>query len=287
MKTPKVSIIMPAYNTEKYIGEAIESILNQTFQDFEFIILNDGSTDKTPEIIEAYAKKDKRIKFINNKKNQGFIASLNECLDVAKGEYIAKMDSDDISLPERIKKQVEYLDAHPEAGMVGCGYQIFDKEDVVRIFSSHIKFFDLYIGCQVSIVMFRKTIIDNNKLRFRSEYLHAEDYDFYSRFIRYGEIHNLQEVLYHYRWHGNNVSFKYLDIQLKNSDKIRQNMLDFLTDDPALQQKILEIINPAQTKSITKYYLFNLIPFLKIKKKGNKTKYYLFSFIPILKRKEK
>ena len=95
-KQIKVSVLMPAYNVEKYVGEAIESILNQTFKDFEFIIINDGSTDNTPKIIKEYAKKDKRIKFIDNKKNKGFIASLNECLDNATGEYVAKMDSDDI-----------------------------------------------------------------------------------------------------------------------------------------------------------------------------------------------
>ena len=118
---------MPACNVEKYIGEAIESILNQTFTDFEFIILNDGSTDNTAKIIKDYAKKDKRIKFINNKTNKGFVASLNKCFDVAVGKYIAKMDSDDISLPQRLEKQVEYLDNNPDCGMIGCGFRAFDR----------------------------------------------------------------------------------------------------------------------------------------------------------------
>ena len=105
---PKVSVLMPAYNSEKYIAEAIESILNQTFSDFEFIIINDGSTDKTAEIVNGYARADKRIKFINNKKNQGLIAVLNQGLDLCRGEYIARMDSDDIAINDRLEK-LDYL----------------------------------------------------------------------------------------------------------------------------------------------------------------------------------
>ena len=99
---PKVSVLMPAYNSEKYIAEAIETILNQTFSDFEFIIINDGSTDKTAEIVNGYARADKRIKFINNNKNQGLIAVLNQGLDLCRGEYIARMDSDDIAINDRL-----------------------------------------------------------------------------------------------------------------------------------------------------------------------------------------
>jgi glycosyltransferase involved in cell wall biosynthesis len=102
MKTPRISVVMPAYNSERYIGEAIESILNQTFTDFEFIIINDGSMDDTAKIVLQYANKDKRIKFINNKDNRGIVSVLNQGLDLAKGEYIARMDSDDISLPTRL-----------------------------------------------------------------------------------------------------------------------------------------------------------------------------------------
>ena len=286
MKNPKVSVIMPAYNSEKYVGEAIESILKQTFADFELIVLNDGSTDKTPDIIKKYAQKDKRIKFIDNSKNQGFIKSLNQCLDVATGEYIAKMDSDDISLPNRLEKQVKYLDEHPDVGLVGGSYQVFGQREATITFPKVIKFLDLQRWCCTSMFMLRKSIIDQNNLRFRLEYLHAEDYDFYCRFIRYAAIHNIEDVLCLYRWHGENVSNKYNEIQLRNSDKIRQEMLDFLTSDLLLQKKINEVLLPQNRTHKAKYYLFSFIPLLRIKQKGNKTKYYLFSFIPILKRKE-
>ena len=122
---PKVSVLMPAYNSEAFVAEAIESILNQTYTDFEFIIINDGSTDKTAEIIDEYAKNDSRIKFINNHKNQGLIAVLNQGLDLCTGEYVARMDSDDISMPQRFEKQVQYMDEHQEVGILGTWIDFF------------------------------------------------------------------------------------------------------------------------------------------------------------------
>lgn len=241
MKSPKVSVIMPAYNSAQYIAEAIESILNQTFTDFEFIIINDGSTDDTAKIIKEYANKDHRIKFINHKKNKGFIGCLNECLDIASGEYIAKMDSDDISLPQRLEKQVKYLAEHPSVGMVGCGYRAFDQADFECVHPAYVGYIDLIKSCATTIVLFRKSIIDVFNLRFNPDFYCAEDYDFYSRFIRYADIHNLQEVLYLYRWHGENTSIKKNKIQQDNSDIVRQNILNMMSGDKEMQNNLLDL----------------------------------------------
>ena len=241
MKSPKVSVIMPSYNSAQYITEAIESILNQTFTDFEFIIINDGSTDDTAKIIKEYANKDHRIKFINHKKNKGFIGCLNECLDIASGEYIAKMDSDDISLPQRLEKQVKYLDEHPSVGMVGCGYRAFDHADFEYINPAYVGYIDLIKGCATTVVLFRKSIIDVFNLRFNPDFYCAEDYDFYSRFIRYADIHNLQEVLYLYRWHGENTSIKKNKIQQDNSDVVRQNILNIMSVNTMIQKYVLNV----------------------------------------------
>ena len=288
MKTPKVSVIMPAYNVEKYIEEAIESILGQSFKDYEFVILNDGSTDNTAEIIQKYANKDNRIKFINNKKNKGFIDSLNECLDVAQGEYIAKMDSDDISLPMRLEKQVMYLDTHPDVGLVGVGFKTFGETDTEVIHPEVVGLADFLRNCCTTIFMLRKEIIDKNNIRFSPDCLYVEDYDFYVRFIRFSAIHNLQEILYLYRWHGNNISITQSKVQLENANKIRKNILNFLSNSQDIQKKIDLVINPPPIKvSKTKYYLFGFIPFLKIKQNGNKAKYYLFDVVPLLRKKIK
>jgi glycosyltransferase involved in cell wall biosynthesis len=106
----KISILMPVYNGEKYLREAIDSILNQTFTDFEFLIVDDGSTDNSVEIINSY--QNSRINLVKNDKNEGLVYTLNRGLSLAKGEYIARMDCDDISLPERLKKQIDFLDSN-------------------------------------------------------------------------------------------------------------------------------------------------------------------------------
>src|SRR5688500_15226048 len=125
---PAISVVMSAYNSDKYIAKAIESILNQTFKDFEFIIINDGSKDESLKIIKRYGKKDKRIVLIDNKKNLGLIKSLNKGLKIAKGKYIARMDSDDIAMPQRFKIQLDYLDKNRNIFLVGTSFEQIDKE---------------------------------------------------------------------------------------------------------------------------------------------------------------
>lgn len=283
---PKVSVLMPVYNTkEEYLREAIESILNQTFTDFEFIILNDGSTDENVEkVIKSYD--DKRIKFINNTNNQGFIGSLNQCLDVAQGEYIAKMDSDDISLSERLEKQVQYLDNHSEIGLVGCGYKAFDKNNFSKIHPAKICLLDLLTGCCTTIFLLRKSIIDKHNLRFRKEYIHAEDYDFYARFARFSQIENIQEVLYLYRWHGENISITKAQEQLESSNKVRQDILDFLTDDKNLQQEIMNLVCQPLINQKLKYTFWQKIFSLRNQKINGKKQKILMIFGVKIKLKE-
>ena len=271
---PRVSVIMPAYNVEKYIGEAIESILNQTFKDFEFIIINDGSTDNTANIIKQYAKKDKRIKFIDNKDNRGFIARLNDCLNIAKGEYIAKMDSDDISLPTRLEKQVEFLDKHPDYGMVGCWLKAFQSDSFTRYYPSEVRITDFLFGCKTTIFLARRSIIEQHHLRFDKNYFAAEDMEFYSRFARYAKIHNLQEVLYLYRIHDQSVSVAKHEAQVQTSAKIQQDIADFLFGDPLLIDKFTKLF---------RYIRIFGIPIIKIKTYNfYRSKYYLFGFLPLV-----
>ena len=120
----KLTVLMPVYNAEKYLKPALESILNQTYKDFEFLIIDDGSTDKSLEIIKSY--NDSRIRLIGHEQNQKLIATLNEGIKLAQGEYIARMDADDISAPERLQKQMEFLEKHPATVVLGCDFQIID-----------------------------------------------------------------------------------------------------------------------------------------------------------------
>lgn len=127
MKTPLVTVLMPVHNGETYLRSAIESILSQTFSNFEFLIINDGSSDKSVDIIESY--KDERIRLIHNESNLGLPATLNKGIDLTQGKYIARMDCDDVSLPNRLKKQVSYMQAHPEIGILGTNCQMIGPQD--------------------------------------------------------------------------------------------------------------------------------------------------------------
>ena len=123
---PIISVVMPVYNGDKYLQEAIESILNQTEGDFEFIIINDGSTDDSPALIDKYRELDSRIKVITQE-NKGLISSLNTGIDEAKGKYIARMDADDVSLPERFRTQLEYMEKNSKIGACGSWAKVFDE----------------------------------------------------------------------------------------------------------------------------------------------------------------
>ena len=125
---PKVTVFMTVYNGEKFLDECIKSILNQTLQDFEFIIVNDGSTDGSQGILNKYAGKDSRIKIIQNRQNFGVPKSLNKAIRAAKGEYLARMDADDIALPQRLEKQVDFLEKHREFFLIGCGAVYLDEK---------------------------------------------------------------------------------------------------------------------------------------------------------------
>ena len=128
---PLVSVVMPAFNVEKYIGEAVESILNQTFKDFELIIIDDASTDNTLSIAENYAKKDTRIIIVKNSKNLQIAVSLNKGINLAKSGIIARMDPDDISYPDRLRIQYEYIKRHPKIAVVGANMMIMNREGTV------------------------------------------------------------------------------------------------------------------------------------------------------------
>lgn len=247
-KMTKISVILPVYNTkEEFLREAIESILNQTYKDFEFIILNDGSTNNAKDVILSY--NDKRIKYVEQE-NHGLIYTLNKGIALSQGEYIARMDSDDISLPERFAKQVEFLDNNPEIGIVGALIDIFPDVDFCKSYEKEPKFLDLLIENQLAhpVVMFRKSVLERFNLQYNN-CLHAEDFELWSRMIKVTKFYNIQEVLLRYRFHGNNLSTVHQNVQIDNTNRIKQEMLDFLTNDKQLQKAICELIcSKAQAK---------------------------------------
>ena len=217
---PKVSVIMPVYNTdEHFLRPAISSILNQTFKDFEFIIINDGSTNNAEDVILSY--KDKRIKYHKNKTNLKIIKTLNKGLNLAKGEYIARMDSDDISFRTRFEKQVEFLDSHPKIGLLNAyAIQIPSRTKIQPpINSNDIQLFLKYdANCIIHpLVMFRHDILKQNNLSYSEDFLHVEDYKLWLDMLNYTNFYTLPTQLLLLRIHSNQVSKQNLKLQVQHA----------------------------------------------------------------------
>ncbi|NTW53987.1 MAG: glycosyltransferase [Chlorobaculum sp.] len=223
MQNPKVSILMPVYNGEKHLREAIDSMLCQNFSDFEFIIIDDGSSDHSIDIIKSYT--DKRIQLFCNQSNCGIIKSLNKGLQIVQGEYIIRMDCDDISLPDRISKQVHFMDANQNIGISGTGMHVFKngKNKYIRtqpVHDTELKVSLLFHTCFFHpTVIIRKSVIEGHW--YPDDLMHVEDYNFWVYMSDKTTFGNLEDVLLLYRIHDNQISTTKDFIQTENTRYIR------------------------------------------------------------------
>lgn len=272
---------MPVYKTnEKYLREAIESILNQTYKDFEFLILDDCPNDSRESIVKSY--NDERIKYFKNEKNLGISKTRNKLIDLSSGEYLAVFDHDDISLPTRFEKEVEYLDNNPDVGVVSCNFKtlIKQKEGSLPNNDEDIKL-GLMGGCIIlhPASMIRKSVLINNNIRYEEEFSPAEDYMMWCRLIKYTKFHNIKEVLFNYRDHDQNTSHK------QNTKMIKVDILI----KSIIKKEYPDLYNTFLSLSRQIYYfkLFNLIPIITIEKLNRKISIYLFNKIPLLSIKTK
>jgi glycosyltransferase involved in cell wall biosynthesis len=232
MSKPKVTVLMSVYNGERYLKKAVDSILNQTFRDFEFLIINDGSTDSAVEILKSF--RDPRIKIINNKKNIGLTKSLNKGLRLARGEYIARQDADDISLPQRLEKQVEFLDKNTKTALVGSWTEVIDEygeamEIWQSLSQSHLLRWRLLFKNQFThcAIMLRKNAV--MQLGGYSEELSsAQDYDLWSKISFSWELANIPEVLVKWRKWQKNISTTHRAKQLEIAKKISRRNLEYI-----------------------------------------------------------
>lgn len=279
-KTPKVSVLTPIYNTNpQYLRECIESILNQTFTDFEFLILNDSPDNKELEkIVKEYANKDKRIKYSKNNKNIGITPSRNKLLKMARGKYLAIFDHDDISVPERLEKEVKFLDENPYVGVVSGWIEKFEKGS--GIWKNPENDIDIKIhltdNCYVAhtAAMIRKSVLIDNNIEYEEFYTPSEDYRLWARLMDVTYFYNIQEVLVKYRWTGENTSIK------------QEKRMSFVHDE--IQAEISNKYPYYYRKFIQKYCikrinfrlrLFGIVPIVKIKNNW----VLLFEIIPVLK----
>lgn len=232
---PLVSIVMGAYNAEEFISQAIESILNQTYTNIEFIIIDDCSSDSTSSILSGYAEKDKRIKIISNSENKGLGYSLSLGMEIAKGEFIARMDADDISLPSRLETQVDYLLEHPEVGCVGTSAKRFgDINKTGRLFNtihspeSHSEIMAwLLLGTPMfhPSVMFNAGIIRKLGINYDKDFRRAQDYELWTRLVFQTRMHNIDKALHCYRYSPKMASVIAADEQQKRALIMQERML--------------------------------------------------------------
>ncbi len=210
MHIPKISVVLPVFNSENFISSAIDSILNQTFQDFELIVINDGSTDSTAAIVENYRKKDSRVKVIG-RENKGLIFSLNEGVARATGEWVARMDADDISHPRRFEIQIKYA-IENSADICGCAVEYIGTVHGVKRFyplaDDGIKM-ALAFGCPIAhpSVLLRRAVVDQCKYNIAAKLV--EDYDLWIRLAMNNfKFVNCNEILLQYRIHNSQISSK-------------------------------------------------------------------------------
>ena len=263
--TPKISVIMPVYNGEEFLKEAIESILNQTYRDFEFIIAYDESSDTSLEIIKYYQNIDSRI-VLSTGCGRGLVNALNDAIDIARGKYIARMDADDVSFLDRIKSQYEFLDNHALDICGGHFLLIDDKGKVngLNVIPISHEMCTLSLLFKVPFahpsVMIRKSFLDNNSLKYgQSKYQIAEDLDLWVRMHKCGaKFGNVNNVILKYRMLDNSLSRVNNSLVLQDSKSIFKQ---FRKDNCNIASRIvkdssLQTLN-AEEKSLLVRYIYN------------------------------
>ena len=241
---PKISVVMSVYNGTRYLQESVESIFNQSFANFEFIIIDDASTDNTWKILVDYADQDQRIKLLKNEKNIGLTKSLNKGLKLVRGEYIARQDADDVSLLQRFEKQVAFLDRHSEAVLVSCDIERIDAE------GCHIGKFQR--ACEPDLVfwylLFYNRLAGHSQVMFRREsvmnldgycenYRYSQDYELWCRLVETGKIVILPEVLLQQRFHSQRVSAaKKLEQRAYTLAQVKHNIQKLVGEEISLEE---------------------------------------------------
>jgi glycosyltransferase involved in cell wall biosynthesis len=224
--TPVVSVLMPVYNGGLYLREAVDSILAQTYPNFEFIVVDDGSTDESLEILAGYQGKDTRFVIIGQD-HLGVISALNNGLQKARGKYIARIDADDLALPGRLEQQVKAMEASRNTAILGSAYFVMNEHGVVGhvvrypLTNTAIRWSMLFDNAFAnSSIMLRAEFLREHGLAYDTSIVHAEDYDLWSRVMEFGQAANLSEPLMKYRTHVQQASARNLNAMLEKRDLI-------------------------------------------------------------------
>lgn len=245
----KLTAVMSVYNGEKFLAKTIESVLAQTYADFKLVIIDDGSSDGSIKIINSYAEKNKRIRVLRNEKNMGIVYTRNRCFNESDSEYIAIFDHDDISLPTRLGEQINFLESHPDFGLIGSWVEQIDENDkpngvvwknnfspeeipIIMLFTNYFT---------QSSAMIRKKFLPEPP--YRDELIFSEDYDLWVRIAEKSRVWNLPKILVKYRLHGTNILKTKRDQSNKAVLEIQKYQLKKLGIEPTAEELIIHRTN--------------------------------------------
>jgi len=233
----KVTVLMPTYNVASYVKEAIESVLQQTYRDFELLVVDDCSTDGTIEVVRSF--EDPRMRIVQNEKNVGLAENLNRGLSRITTEYVARMDGDDIAEPFWLECEVAILDNHPEIGICSGGFERFGTSKSLVRFPEHHEdiIANMLFECTVIVPTFRMSLFREHGLHYSTEAFPAEDYRFWAECMRVTKVYNVQETLFHYRMHPTQICTARRDEQQKKVAQVRRFMLEWLSEDFTEEEK--------------------------------------------------
>lgn len=240
---PKISVVMPVYNGAEFLAEAIESVLKQSFPDFELVIVNDGSSDNSETVIKGFS--DKRIVYVKNELNKGLIFSLNKGISIAKGVFVARMDHDDVADAHRFEKQINEFVKDPDLVICGSFIKTFEnskEEFISHMQSTHAQILSsIFFTCPFAhpTVMMKKEALLKLNTVYREDYPHSEDYDLWSRLVFSGKCKNIPEYLLNYRVHSSQVSTVYENYKYESVMKIQANILSHFSIIPSASESAI------------------------------------------------
>jgi glycosyltransferase involved in cell wall biosynthesis len=265
---PRLTVLMPTYNVAQWVDEAIQSVLNQTYSDFELLVVDDGSSDDTIAHIKAID--DKRIRIAAFPDNVGLADNLNRGLDLINTELVARMDGDDIAEPDWLETGIKTLDTHPDIDICSFGFQFFGtKTSLVRFPELHDdSMAQMLFGCTVIVPVLRRRVFTDNNLRCRTDTFPAEDYSLWAHAYRVAKVYNVQRTLFHYRTHPTQISTARREAQIKKSNEVRLLMLEWLNPDFSDDEKryFLDIFVPCKIENRKDIESLNLFADLLVNK---------------------
>ena len=225
----RVTILMPVYDVGKYVKESIDSILAQTFSSFRLLIIDDCSTDDTAAVVMSYT--DSRIRYVRNEQNLGLAKNLNKGLGLIDTEFVARFDGDDIAEPTWLEKNMQVMESCPDIGICSSGFEFFGTRSGKVIYPEKHEdsICQMLFGCTVIIPVIRMSVFNENNLTYDPDSFPAEDYHMWARCYRLTRVYNIQEILFHYRFHASQISSSKRAAQIVKTNEVRTLMLEWLS----------------------------------------------------------